>query len=122
VVRALESAASADGVVRAGDGVASGRIGRESELHVVDKILTGVHEPGDSHFELLRAFVDDAMLNQISTELAEYGYRTHEFGDSMLIERKTRVSGGDPLARFADRQLVQKSQLLARCSTGTLSA
>ena len=90
VVRALESAASADGVVRAGDGVASGRIGRETRLRVVDKILTGVHEPGDSHFELLRAFVDDAMLDHISAALAEYGYRTHEFGDSMLIERETR--------------------------------
>ena len=90
VVRALESAASADGVVRAGHGVASGRIGRETRLRVVDKILTGVHEPGDSHFELLRAFVDDPMLNQISRKLAEYEYRTHEFGDSMLIERETR--------------------------------
>ena len=87
VVRALESAANADGSVRAGDGVASGRIGRETRLRVVDAILTGVHQPGESHFELLRAFADDAVLDQISAALAEHGYRAHEFGDSMLIER-----------------------------------
>ena len=87
VVRALESAANADGSVRAGDGVASGRISRDTPLRVVDTILTGVHEPGESHFELLRAFADDGILDLASTALVEYGYRGHEFGDSMLIER-----------------------------------
>ena len=70
VVRALESAANADGSVRAGDGVASGRIGRETPLRVVDAILTGVHQPGESHFELLRAFANDAVLDQISEAFA----------------------------------------------------
>ena len=65
VVRALESAANADGSMRAGDGVASGRIVRGTPLRVVDAILTGVHHPGESHFELLRAFADDAVLDQI---------------------------------------------------------
>jgi len=86
-VRALEAAAAADGRVRPGDGVAGGRIGRGTPLRVVDSILTGVHEPGDSHFELLRAFADDATLEQISAALAAHGYLTHEFGDSVLIER-----------------------------------
>src|SRR5262249_21954333 len=53
VVRALESSANADGSVRSGYGVATGRIGRETYLRVVDAILTGLHQPGDSHFELL---------------------------------------------------------------------
>ena len=69
VVRALESAADADGGVRAGDGVAHGRIGRETRLRVVDAILTGVHQPGESHFELLRAFADDAVLDRMSAGL-----------------------------------------------------
>jgi S-adenosylmethionine:tRNA ribosyltransferase-isomerase len=43
-VRALEAAANGDGGVRAGDGVARGRIGRETELSVADAILTGVHQ------------------------------------------------------------------------------
>jgi S-adenosylmethionine:tRNA ribosyltransferase-isomerase len=87
VVRALESAANADGSVRAGDGVASGRIARETPIRVADALLTGVHQPGESHFELLRAFANDALLEQISEAFARHGYRPHEFGDSMLIER-----------------------------------
>ena len=87
VARALESAASSDGGVRAGDGVASGRIGRETPLRVVDTILTGVHRAGESHFELLRAFATDSVLNEICVTASGHGYRPHEFGDSMLIER-----------------------------------
>src|SRR5262245_61748553 len=92
VVRALESAANADGSVRVGDGVASGRIVRETPLRVVDAILTGVHQPGESHFKLLSAFANDALLDQISTALDQHGYRPHEFGDSMLIERGRRIA------------------------------
>ena len=60
---------------------------RRPTLRVVDAILTGVHEPGTSHHELLRAFADDATLRRVDTELMGRGYRTHEFGDSVLIER-----------------------------------
>ena len=88
VVRALESAAAEDGHVRAGEGVARGRIGRKTPLRVVDALLTGVHQPGDSHFELLRAFADDAALEGIAATLCASGYRSHEFGDSLLIERR----------------------------------
>ena len=45
-----------------GDGLATERIGPDSRLRVVDAILTGIHEPGTSHYQLLRAFVDDATL------------------------------------------------------------
>ena len=65
VVRALESAANADGTVRAGEGRASGRIARGALLRVVDAILTGVHQPGESHYELLRAFADDKVLDRV---------------------------------------------------------
>ena len=86
VVRALESAALADGSVRIGGGVATGRITRGTPLRVVDAILTGMHQPGESHFELLRAFADDAVLNQISAKISAHSYRNHEFGDSLLVE------------------------------------
>jgi len=86
VVRALESAASADGSVRVGGGVASGRITRGTPLQVVDAILTGIHQPGESHFELLRAFADDVVLNQMSAKISAHRYRNHEFGDSLLVE------------------------------------
>jgi S-adenosylmethionine:tRNA ribosyltransferase-isomerase len=91
VVRALESATDATGRVHPGGGIARGRIVRETPLRLVDAILTGVHQPGESHFELLRAFVEDAVLSDMSMRLAEYGYRAHEFGDSLLIERQPRV-------------------------------
>jgi S-adenosylmethionine:tRNA ribosyltransferase-isomerase len=86
-VRALEHAATREGNVRAGEGIATGRLGPASQLRVVDAILSGTHEPGTSHYELLRAFLDDATLLRTSAELDARGYRTHEFGDSVLIER-----------------------------------
>ena len=102
VVRALEAAADGTGGVRAGEGVARGRIARGTKLRVVDAILTGVHQPGESHFELLRAFAGDAALARIGAAVVEQGYRTHEFGDSMLIEReRARGSrGASAAARF----------------------
>lgn len=88
VVRALESAAMEDGFVRAGEGIATLRIGPQTQLRIVDAILSGTHEPGTSHYELLRAFADTATLRRAGRELEERGYRTHEFGDSMFVERR----------------------------------
>ena len=87
VVRALEHAASKDGTVHPGEGVATQRLGPESRLRVVDAILSGTHEAGTSHYELLRAFLDDETLRLTTAELDARGYLTHEFGDSVLIER-----------------------------------
>ena len=87
VVRALEAAARTEGV-RAGYGVAHGRIEQDTPLHVADAILTGIHQPGESHFELLRAFADDTLLDRISAAVIARDYRGHEFGDSMLLERQ----------------------------------
>jgi S-adenosylmethionine:tRNA ribosyltransferase-isomerase len=91
VVRALEHAATLGPVIRAGDAVASQRVGGSSRLKVVSAILSGTHEPGTSHYDLLRAFVDEAMLTRISRSLDEHGYLTHEFGDSVFIERASTV-------------------------------
>jgi S-adenosylmethionine:tRNA ribosyltransferase-isomerase len=88
VVRVLEhSAMMFDGIVPAGERVATLRIGPSTSLRIVDAILTGTHERGASHYELLRAFVDDATLARTGHELDEHGYRTHEFGDSVFLER-----------------------------------
>ena len=88
VVRALEHAASRDHVVSAGPGLATQRITAASHLSVVDAILTGVHEPGTSHYELLRAFADEATLARAYDELNAHGYRIHEFGDSVFLVRQ----------------------------------
>jgi S-adenosylmethionine:tRNA ribosyltransferase-isomerase len=92
VVRALEHAAMSGGRVRAGHGLATQRIGAATRLRVVDALLTGTHEPGTSHYELLRAFIDGATLRHVERELAARDYRTHEFGDSLLIERNIDVA------------------------------
>jgi S-adenosylmethionine:tRNA ribosyltransferase-isomerase len=87
VVRALEHAASDDGVVRAGRGLATQRLSAASPLRVVDAVLSGIHEPGTSHYALLRAFVDAATLARADDDIVRLGYRSHEFGDSVFIER-----------------------------------
>ena len=87
VVRALEDAALATGVVRSGMGMATQRIEPATRLRAVDGILTGVHEPSTSHYQLLRAFADDRTLAAAGRVLAEERYRSHEFGDSMLLLR-----------------------------------
>jgi len=86
VARALEDAAWANGRVAAGPGLARLKLGPETRLRVVDAILSGTHETGTSHHELLRAFVPDQVMVQIDAQLEAGGYRTHEFGDSVLIE------------------------------------
>ena len=101
VVRALEHAARRDGRVHAGDGLATQRVGPETELRVVDAILTGVHEPGTSHHELLRAFADDATLLRAISQLDAAGYRSHEFGDSVLIERRADVHAARATLRYS---------------------
>jgi S-adenosylmethionine:tRNA ribosyltransferase-isomerase len=85
VVRALEHAADRDGCVRSGERLATERIGATSRLRVVDAIFSGAHEPGTSHYELLRAFASDATLCEMTEELNARDFRTHEFGDSVLI-------------------------------------
>lgn len=90
VVRALEHSAARHGFVRAGDAIADQRVGVMDHLRVVDAILSGTHERDTSHYQMLRAFVDDVMLDEVSRALETHGYRTHEFGDSVFIERSSR--------------------------------
>ena len=87
VVRALEHAAAFDGVIRAGEALATQRIDGASELRVVNALLSGTHEPGTSHHELLRAFINPETLSRVDRELDTENYRTHEFGDSIFVER-----------------------------------
>ena len=87
VVRALEHAALPHGGVRAGDGIAKGRLGPGTRLRVTDAIVSGTHEPGTSHYELLRAFQDDGTLSAMAGALEAHGYQTHEFGDFVWLTR-----------------------------------
>jgi S-adenosylmethionine:tRNA ribosyltransferase-isomerase len=97
VVRALEHAALTDGPIRPGHGLATQRIGAATRLRCVDAIVSGTHEPGTSHHELLRAFTDDEVLRRMDIEADSRGYQTHEFGDSVWLERRPDARQAVPL-------------------------
>jgi len=91
VVRALEHAARLPGWVLPGHGVATQRITTLSNLRVVDAIISGLHEAGSSHYELLRAFQDDPTLQEMTSQADARGYLAHEFGDVVFISRGRRM-------------------------------
>ncbi len=80
VVRALETAGGAPF-----DGVTDLRIGPATRLRSSDGILTGIHEPGTSHHELLRAFASEERLEIMLARSAELGLLGHELGDAWLL-------------------------------------
>jgi S-adenosylmethionine:tRNA ribosyltransferase-isomerase len=85
VVRALETAAEADGRVHAARGWTQLTLTPNSTLQVVDALLTGLHESPATHLDMLGAFVDAGLLERAYAEVRERGYLWHEFGDAMLI-------------------------------------
>jgi S-adenosylmethionine:tRNA ribosyltransferase-isomerase len=88
VVRALEHAAARfGGDIRAGEALATQRIGEGSVLRALDAVVSGVHAPGTSHHELLRAFIGDDRLAEVDAELSAREFRTHEFGEFVFLER-----------------------------------
>ncbi len=88
VVRALEHSATVfEGVVPAGERLATQRVSASSRLRIVGAILSGTHERGSSHYELLQAFADNDTLDRVIEELDAHDYCTHEFGDSVFLEK-----------------------------------
>ncbi len=86
VVRALEgNAHQHGGQIVAGSYVTDLVLTGDTTLRVVDGLLTGIHEPGESHFHLLRAFASRATLESGLALAARHDYQTHEFGDACLI-------------------------------------
>jgi S-adenosylmethionine:tRNA ribosyltransferase-isomerase len=84
VVRALEGA-HREGRLRAGANRTDLRIGLGFRPRVVAGLLTGLHEPGESHFELLQAFAPRPLLESAIVHARDEGYLGHEFGDASLI-------------------------------------
>ena len=85
VVRAIEDAASRPPGHGTTERHATLRIDASTPLRIVDAIITGTHEPGSSHYALLRAFVDAETLAETTLTLERERFLTHEFGDSLLI-------------------------------------
>lgn len=84
VVRALESAVQSGDLV-AGSGVATLRITAQHRLRIVDGLISGLHVPGESHFDLLQAFAPHDRLTRALSLAAANALSSHELGDACLL-------------------------------------
>jgi S-adenosylmethionine:tRNA ribosyltransferase-isomerase len=85
VARALEGCVARFGELVPRTATTTLRLGPNHQRQVVDGILTGMHEEGTSHFELLQCFVPKNFLQKATRFAEERNFLAHEFGDSMLI-------------------------------------
>lgn len=85
VVRALEDSALRHGAVRAGTAVAELILDESTPPRVASGLLTGIHVPGESHYNLLSAFTKAGTLSRAAALAERRGYRIHEFGDAALF-------------------------------------
>ena len=85
VIRALETAATPDGVVHAGEGWTGLLITPQRGLRAVDGLLTGFHDPRSTHLLMLAALVHPDDLRRAYAEALRERYLWHEFGDLHLI-------------------------------------
>jgi S-adenosylmethionine:tRNA ribosyltransferase-isomerase len=84
-VRAVESAAGADGTVRAVEGWTDLVVTPGRGVRVVDGLLTGLHEPEASHLLMLEAIAGRAVVDRAYEEARRGLYLWHEFGDVHLL-------------------------------------
>ncbi|MBQ0850053.1 S-adenosylmethionine:tRNA ribosyltransferase-isomerase [Streptomyces sp. BH-SS-21] len=84
-VRAVESAAGPDGVVRAARGWTGLVVTPERGVRVVDGLLTGLHEPQASHLLMLEAIAGGKAVDRGYEQALRGRYLWHEFGDVHLI-------------------------------------
>lgn len=80
VVRALEASEG-----RAGQGTATLRLGPDARPRIVDGLISGLHVPGESHFDLLRAFAPADQLARVLELARGAGLSGHELGDACLV-------------------------------------
>lgn len=85
VVRALESAATEEGIV-ATSGWTDLIIDETYRPKAVDALISGFHDANATHLSLLHAFIDADLLEDAYAQAAQSGYRYHEFGDIQLIQ------------------------------------
>ncbi len=118
VARALEGdAAGHGGRLVAGAGTTELRLGPGVRRGVVDAILSGVHDPGTSHFDLLEAFAPRDLLLAATAYAEERGFEGHEFGDAMLVLGKGQSGagpGGGDHRHLAARAVTGARRLRAR--------
>jgi S-adenosylmethionine:tRNA ribosyltransferase-isomerase len=113
--RALESAAVPGGQVRASRGLTELVIGPARPARVVTGLITGWHDEGASHLDLLTAVAGTALVRAAYRAAEQAGYLWHEFGDSCLL-----LPPAQPLAgRGASHRVMQPSS--SSVSTGLVT-
>lgn len=88
VVRALESAAQAEGQVPAGAGETRLLIQPGYRFRVVDQLLTNFHLPASTLLALVSAFAGRARLLAAYQAAIDARYRFFSYGDAMLIRSR----------------------------------
>jgi S-adenosylmethionine:tRNA ribosyltransferase-isomerase len=85
VTRAVETAVDHRGIVRPAAGWTELVLGPERPAKVVDGLITGWHEPGASHWQLLEAVAGSELVARAYDAALASRYLWHEFGDSCLL-------------------------------------
>lgn len=86
-VRALETVVDSAGVVHPGSGSTDLVVTPDGGVGVVDGLITGWHDVGASHLDLVTAIAGSSLVEQCYDEARAHGYQWHEFGDSLLITK-----------------------------------
>jgi S-adenosylmethionine:tRNA ribosyltransferase-isomerase len=84
-VRTLESAADADGIVRAGEGETRIFLRPPAKLRVVDRLVTNFHLPRSTLIMLVAAFAGYDLTMRAYRTAVEAEYRFYSYGDAMVI-------------------------------------
>jgi S-adenosylmethionine:tRNA ribosyltransferase-isomerase len=90
VVRTLESAATAEGRVRAGAGETRLFLRPGDSFRVVDALLTNFHLPRSTLLMLVSAFAGREKVLAAYRAAVDKGYRFFSYGDAMLLEDAKR--------------------------------
>jgi S-adenosylmethionine:tRNA ribosyltransferase-isomerase len=86
-VRAMETVADSRGMVHPGSGSTDLVVEPTRGVRVVDGLITGWHDAGASHLDLVAAIAGPDLIERCYREADVHGYLRHEFGDSLLVAR-----------------------------------
>jgi S-adenosylmethionine:tRNA ribosyltransferase-isomerase len=89
-LRALESAAAADGELHAGEAETALFIRPGYRFRAVDRLLTNFHLPQSTLLMLVSAFAGVDPVRAAYRHAVAQRYRFFSYGDAMLVERKRR--------------------------------
>ena len=85
VVRALESAARADGTVRGGQASTRLMITPEYQFRIVDALITNFHLPRSTLLMLVSAFAGHQRTMAAYRHAVDQRYRFYSYGDAMVV-------------------------------------